>query len=86
MKNKHQSRQIYVFVNLLIKDYVHNITLENLFWYNLLFYKKEFKTIYNDSVSKGPSKVYVTARGGRGSTILLHVVTYILRGRGSFMK
>ena len=35
---------------------------------------------------KKPPKNYVTARGGRGSTILLHIVTLILRGRGYFMK
>ena len=33
---------------------------------------------------KGSSKNYVTARGGRGSTILLHIVTYISGGRGVF--
>ena len=31
---------------------------------------------------KGPSKNYVTARGGRGSTNLSHIVTYISGGEG----
>ena len=35
---------------------------------------------------KGPSKNYVTARGGRESTILLHIVTYTSGVRGDFMK
>ena len=35
---------------------------------------------------KGPSKNYVTPRGGRGSTILLHIVTYIMRGGGVFYE
>ena len=36
--------------------------------------------------TKGPSKNYVTARGGKGSTILLHIVGCILMWRGYFMK
>ena len=36
---------------------------------------------------KGPSKNYVMLRGGRGSTNLLYIVTYIIRGtRGYFVK
>ena len=42
--------------------------------------------IFEKINGKGPSKNYVTARGGRGSTILLHIVTYILGGGGYFMK
>ena len=34
----------------------------------------------------GPAKNYVKARGGRGSTILLHIVMYFLRGRGVFYQ
>ena len=33
---------------------------------------------------KGPSKNYVTERGGEGSTILLHIVTLMLRVRGGY--
>ena len=35
--------------------------------------------------NKEPSKNYVTARGGEGSTILLHIVTYIWGGRGGIL-
>ena len=34
----------------------------------------------------GPSKNYVTARWGRGSTILLHCYVYFEGGEGYFMK
>ena len=35
---------------------------------------------------KGPSKNYVTARGGRGSTILLHIVSLrIFEGDGGIL-
>ena len=39
------------------------------------------RVVYDDKAN-GPSKNYVTAKGGRGSTTLLHIVTYFLRGRG----
>ena len=42
--------------------------------------------IFEKINGKGPSKNYVMARGGRGSTILLHIVTLILRGGGILLN
>ena len=33
---------------------------------------------------KGPFQIYITAKGERESTIVLYIVTYILRGEGVF--
>ena len=53
-------------------------------WHNEQHHKKSIRFIQH--YHKGTSKNYVTARAGRGSTLLLHVVTHVEGGGGYFTK